>query len=159
MKVLKKHLKYLKSANVYPNGLIFFFEKHDKETNISFDYRIKLSRTIEFYDRFKETNPICDRLHFYFYSYEKPVNPLQLVNINHVSIYSDNASTRQKEKGISNEYVKVIFKDDTFLVSQKYRINDEINLHCIDHFNYSFHGSSAKHYDDYTAIHTIKAEE
>jgi hypothetical protein len=158
MKVLKKHLKYLKSANIYPNGIVFFFEKHDKETNISFDYRIKLSKNIGFYDRHKDDNPICDRLHFYFYSYEKPVNPLQLCNINHVSIYSDNASIRQKEKGITNEYVKAIFADSTFLVSQKYRINDDLNLHCIDHFSFSYYGNSQKQFDDYTAIHTITIE-
>ena len=155
MKVLKKHLKYLKSANVYPNGIVFFCEKHDKETNISFDYRIKLAKKITFYDQNREVNPVCDRLHFYFYSYEKPIDPIKLCNISHVSIYSDNASERQKKHGITNEYVKAIFADNIFLVAQKYRINDEINLQCIDHFNYSYFNNSAKQFDDYLAIHTI----
>jgi len=156
MKVLKKHLKYLKSANVYPNGIVFFFEKHDKETNISFDYRIKLAKKISFYERCNDIDPICDRLHFYFYSYEKPIDPIKLCNISVISSYADNASQRLKENNITNEYVKAIFDDTTYLVAQKYHISERLRMSCTDNFNYSYLGESIKQFDDYSAIHTIE---
>jgi hypothetical protein len=152
VKVLKKHLKNLTSATVYPNCIIYYFETYDNKLNIKLEYCIKVIKAIPFYQNNDDLR-LCNTLCFYFYHSQKPIEPTKLIDISNVSIYPDNSSNREKKAGIRHEYLKVFFSDNTFIFSQKYILPDEMVLHGIDMFSY--HYSSNLNPQLNNCIHTI----
>jgi hypothetical protein len=152
MKVLKKHLKYLNSVSVYPNGLIYTFSKSDKETGVTFDYYIRVKKQTAWHNH--DDTMTYNRLYFSFYSNEQPCLPLDLITIRYVSVYADNATKKQKEAGIKAEYVRVVLDNGIVLTSKHYSFPDDTYINNHDTFSYS-QTYNDKHLDTYSCIHEI----
>lgn len=152
MKVLKKHLKYLNSVSVYPNGILYSFVKYDKETNVRFSYYIRLKKDIPWHNH--TDDQVYNKLDFVFYSTEIPCKPLDLLDIRYVSVYGDNASKRQKEAGIKAEYVRVVLENNIVMTAKHYAFNDDTYINCQDTFSYS-NTYKDNHIDTYSCIHEI----